>query len=67
MSKLKQAEEKEKKQERENQRTAFMLAMPCQPISLAFISFAPAEVHYPIGTQKPISAFYAIFQPPKLT
>ncbi|GAA4198716.1 hypothetical protein GCM10022289_07900 [Pedobacter jeongneungensis] len=65
MKKLKQAEEKEKKQERESQRAAFQLAMPSSPISFHFTPLRPKR-HYSLAKiESPISCHFSIFQPPK--
>lgn len=67
MKKLKQAEEKEKKQERESQRAAFQLAMPSAPVAF-HLSPIPFERHYsPAKVENPISCHFSIFQPPKQT
>ncbi len=67
MKKLKQAEEKEKKQERESQRTAFQLAMPSSPVAYHFTPVL-FERHYSLAKiESPISCHFSIFQPPKQT
>lgn len=65
MKKLKQAEEKEKKQDQENHRAAFPLAMPTEPFSLSLL-FPKNNINYvPLGIDQPISCTFSVFQPPK--
>ncbi len=65
MKKLKQAEEKEKKQERENQRSHYMEALPTAASSFTFKRTA-VKIIYPerpvLGT---MHRAFSIFQPPK--
>lgn len=65
MKKLKQAEEKEKKQERESQRAAFQLAMPCSPVAFHFTPVLSERHYSPAKVENPISGHSSIFQPPK--
>lgn len=67
LKKLKQAEEKEKKQERDNLRNAYQLAMP---VAVLRFSLAPAftQRNYPsIPVENPVGRSLSIFQPPKLS
>lgn len=65
MKKLKQAEEKEKKQERENQRSHYMEALISVASSFTFKNTA-VKISYP---ERPVPGSvdrtFAIFQPPK--
>ncbi|MFC1226536.1 hypothetical protein ACFE6N_22215 [Pedobacter sp. BG31] len=65
MKKLKQAEEKEKKQERENQRSHYMEALPAVASSFTF-KRSTVKMIYPerpvLGT---MHRAFSIFQPPK--
>jgi len=65
MKKLKQAEEKEKKQDRQNQRSAYPLGLPTQPIFLSLIFPKNIVNYHPLRIDRPISCTYTIFQPPK--
>lgn len=65
MKKLKQAEEKEKKQERENQRSHYMEALPTAASSFTFTR-STVKIIYP---ERPVLSIlhraFTIFQPPK--
>lgn len=65
MKKLKQAEEKEKKHDQENQRAAFSLAMPTEPFSLSLLFPKNSINYYPLEIDQPISFTFSVFQPPK--
>jgi hypothetical protein len=65
MKKLKQAEEKEKKHDLENQRVAFTLGLPAVPFSLSFLFPENIVNYHPLGIDQPISCTFSIFQPPK--
>lgn len=64
--KLQAAEEKEKKQERENQRNRYQEVLPTAFSFVADIKKTKIKIDYPLGsTAKPIGRSFSIFQPPK--
>jgi len=65
--KLQQAEEKEKKQDRDAQRNAFTLNMPTQPLTINPVTSPSIICYYPTQTDKIIMRVNAFFQPPKLS
>ncbi|MGA9651071.1 hypothetical protein [Pedobacter sp.] len=65
MKKLKAAEEKEKKQERDSQRTANPLFLPAQPVLLCFALPELRTGYFPAKIERPINCSISIFQPPK--
>jgi len=65
MKKLKQVEEKEKKQERENQRSHYVECLPSAATSFTF-KRPTVKVIYPEGTVlNTVHRSFSIFQPPK--
>ena len=67
MKKLKAAEEKEKKQERDSQRTANPLFLPTQPALFCFAIPAQKTDYFPVKIEQPVSCTLSIFQPPRQT
>jgi len=66
MKKLKAAEEKEKKQEKEDQKNRYQEAFPYKGSTIAFIKPITYKVVYPPSlTPGTINRSFAIFQPPK--
>lgn len=66
--KLQAAEEKEKKQERENQRNRYQEVLPTAFTFTAAIKKIKIKPSYPESViSKPIDRSFSIFQPPKLS
>ncbi|EHQ26442.1 hypothetical protein Mucpa_2312 [Mucilaginibacter paludis DSM 18603] len=66
MNKLRQTEEKEKKQEREEQKSRYQEALPTNPITIVFIE-PTVKVEYPPSTIPGIMGrASSIFQPPRV-
>lgn len=65
MKKLKQAEEKEKKQERENQRTHHMEALPAALASFTFKKSILKVIYPQPAVLNTLHRAFTIFQPPK--
>ncbi|SFA39792.1 hypothetical protein SAMN04488511_101526 [Pedobacter suwonensis] len=65
MKKLKQAEEKEKKQERENQRSHYMEALPAAAWSFTFKRSTVKMIYPERSVPGTMHRAFSIFQPPK--
>ncbi|MEJ7559471.1 MAG: hypothetical protein WKF66_14270 [Pedobacter sp.] len=65
MKKLKQAQDKEQKQERQAQKTQLQDALIVSPLKFNRYAFANVEVHIPLSTGMPQSIKNAIFHPPQ--
>lgn len=65
MKKLKQAEDKEQKQERQSQKVQIQDALIVKPLVFKQYSFAEIHFHVPFSTGMPQSILNSIFHPPQ--
>ncbi|TKC05954.1 hypothetical protein [Pedobacter frigoris] len=65
MKKLKQAQDKEQKQERQSQKTQIQDALVVKPLVFKQYAFAEINLHVPFSTGMPQSIKNSIFHPPQ--
>ncbi|ALL07280.1 hypothetical protein AQ505_18385 [Pedobacter sp. PACM 27299] len=65
MKKLKQAQDKEQKQERQAQKTQIQDALVVNPFVFKQYAFAEITLHVPVSTGMPQELLNAIFHPPQ--
>lgn len=65
MKKLKQAQDKEQKQERQSQKLQIQDAVVCTPMVFKQYAFAEVNFHVPVSTGMPQSIKNSIFHPPQ--
>lgn len=66
MKKLKQAQDKEQKQERQAQKTQIQDALVVNPFVFKQYAFAEITLHVPVSTGMPQALLNAIFHPPQI-
>lgn len=67
MKKLKQAQDKEQKQERQAQKTPIQDAIVVSALEFKQYAFAEIHFHIPLSTGMPQSVLNAIFHPPQFS